>query len=481
MNRLQLAKDSFDMLAKARRNGPDETHSDAVEKWLQCEVVPVVEELQQNPKFRRYAAASERTLSSNSSSPIRDQVIQVADALVAGARAIVSAAQQADTATILADKDAELHQDWIAEENQDRVQRGGRPLDTRCVVEKMTDRPWFDLVAEHDYFAPVGELFLRDPDPLLTRQYRREFPIPPLLGDLVGDMMFTRISFWEKRLNESWNRLLCHPGESTSTKLFEWAFNAKLAYDEAIKSLRKTWLKSPEYPLRKACCTLLQTYVAYHPCPELTWDHATPEDLSPHRGMLRSSFRYRLDVPQFVVGESLQQSATARQSPRIIDWTLVRSVVAALEDVTKMYENGIFPEDMINEARRQFRLVVVRSPRMVFWDAVQLDINWDTQWSRWELLEKLALSGSNGKAVDRTELTGSLKTNGFSMRRNRLVKCLMEAGGKTQRQGRELASHITKIGGGRCQLNLKSQDIKVLDMENDSSLIDPAEFREAPF
>ena len=44
---------------------------------------------------------------------------------------------------------------------------------------------------------------------------------PPLLGDLVARMMFSRIEFWMEHINKACQRFLCHSWDEDTAKLYE--------------------------------------------------------------------------------------------------------------------------------------------------------------------------------------------------------------------------------------------------------------------
>ncbi|MCA9069044.1 MAG: hypothetical protein KDA84_08985 [Planctomycetaceae bacterium] len=477
MDRLNLAKQSFDDLAVLRRQGEDEKFSDSVEDWLRDDVVAVVERLQGNPKFRRYTTATLQSFSRRAQTRQRDQLERFADTLVHCAQVMIHATKQTEQSQILEDRDRNLDQKWIEEQNQARKKHGGSPLDTRSVFEKIAKRPWFDFVNEHDYFAGSWDLFLTNSDPLLTRQFRRMVPNPPLLGDLVAHSLFSCIEFWMERINTAFQKLIQQSWKKESVTLMDRVFAAKVQLDQQRDALRKSWLTGSEFRLRDACCGLLQAYVAYHPRAELSWADTSAEQLAVDAAMLRKLFRHTGEIIEVERLGNSKGRVVSRRKAQLVDWKLIQQVAAALEDVTPLYESDISSEDLINEARSQYRFVLVQNPRMVFWDGQKLAIEWDNKPKLWELLEQLALRGAD-EGVDRDHLTGTPSPQAMSTRRNRLRNCLCEAANETAASGQQLASRIQRIQDGLCKIALNSGEIKVLDLESDAWLIDCQEFEQ---
>ena len=153
---------------------------------------------------------------------------------------------------------------------------------------------------------------------------------------------------------------------------------------------------------------------------------------------------------------------------------LVRQVAAAMDDVQELYHQGIMPEDLIDEARHRYRLLVVERPRMVFWDGALVEIDWNGREKSWELMLNLAAAAESLQDMDRFALTGASTGRRLSVRKHELTRLLMEA-----EHGAELAAHIEKIRGGCVHLTLDSSEVNVLDVTADEWTLDPAEFAPA--
>ena len=248
-------------------------------------------------------------------------------------------------------------------------------------------------------------------------------------------------------------------------------FNAKLKCDQKLQALRESWLTGREFRLRNACCTLLQAYVAYHPCPELKWAQISADQLAVHGAMLRTFFRHKGEIVDVAPLGNSKAKIVGRREAQLVDWKLMQQVAAALEDITELYESDISPEDLIDEARNQYQLVLVLNPRMVFWEGQELVIDWDNKEKQWELLEQFVIRGT-GEGVDRHHLTGEPNLHAFSGRRNRLINTLREAAGESRLHGQQLASRIPRMKDGRCRLNVDPRQKNIFDLNSDSWLVD---------
>ncbi len=488
MHRLQLAKQTFEVLAQLARKGVDETLSDRIEEWLRNDVVAVAEDLQKIRRFQRYATAAIDQLVPGAETPVRRQMESVADAIVECARAMIDFAGKTGTIQKLADVDGALDAAWIQEQKDRAAVRSLDPqsaVDTRCVVEKAAERPWFDCFVQDEYFAAGWHLYLRNSDSLLTRQFRRFEPSPPFLGDIITHMAFARISFWEDRLQSGWGRLSTGGKWSyeTAGAAYSRASAAVLALEKSIQQLRESWLLGTEPRLRNACCTLIQAYTAYHPCPAIPWADATVGELTPYAAVLRSLFRRRGELTEVQPPNAKAGPVVGRREAQIVDMKLVRMVAAALDDLKEMYEQETMPEDLINEARSKHRLVVVVSPRMVFWDGVNLGINWNRKEKSWEMLMHLAAHAEELKGVDQFRLSGVRTHRGLSVRKHNLIKHLTPDNSTDDSPAAQLAARIQKNAGGECYLELKPHEVKVLDLSAlgaDSWTIDLKDFLQTP-
>ena len=156
----------------------------------------------------------------------------------------------------------------------------------------------------------------------------------------------------------------------------------------------------------------------------------------------------------------------------------IQQVLAAIEDFAELYRRELSPEEIINEARSRYRLVVVTRPRMAFFDGEKLNIDWNRKKRPWELLQFLAAQGERLDCVDRYHLSGSPTPHALSNLKSRLCKILMESDELPDAPATQLAALI-EHADGEMRLDLLPDEIKVVDLEAngvDEWTIDPTEF-----
>ncbi|MBN8625097.1 MAG: hypothetical protein J0M17_06400 [Planctomycetes bacterium] len=466
MNRHELAKLRLKQLLPSPPSGVDETLSDQFEIWLRQDVVPVTEELLNNPAFRRIISAIGQQLFGDDKNERRVQLNGFADALTACAQAMVAAATKFGVLDALADQDRTTDENWLEEEFN-------RHADRRCVVEKMAMRPWFDLVDGDDFWTPRCGLFLRDSDALLTRQFRRELTHSQLLGDHVTELMLARVGFWTRRLSMAWNRLQPRLGERGEPAFADLSsvFARFLDVEERHRALVAVWRTGSESRLRNACMVLLQTYVAYHSAPQLAWLGFTTQSLTVNGATLQPLFRRQGILTQIKHVTANQYRQVDTQTARLVDLEVILQIGAALEDVAAMYQRGVHADDLIKEARAQYKLVVVVRPRMVFWRGRPLKLEWDGTETMWNLMLHLAVQ-AEGKLPIRDYVLSGVKTNrDLSVRKSHLMKFLAGAPG-----GDDLAVLIEKRRSGPCYLDIAPETVRVLDLDADEWTVDVQEF-----
>jgi len=468
MTRHDLAKLRFDQLVRGLTHGADEERSDQLEAWLRDDVVPVVEDLLDNPVFRRRIREIPKQLFTSPPQHRRASIDALADALVAEAQALVAVAHEFELIETLADHDRARDQGWIAEQANRRV-------DTRSVIEKLAERPWFNVVNPDDFWNPTLDLHLKHSDPLLARQYRRGQPQGKLLGDHVIEQMFVRFDFWKKRLERGRQKLQSQLGGDKSRfaaheRMLPCAIDVEKQYQAVQCDLRE----GNDARMRNACLVLLQTYIAYHEVPQLRWLGVDLHELAVRGRIVRSFFRHQgtLHLVEQKGDGQLQQVGT--RSASLVDLQLIRQVGGALEDLATLYHQGVHLDDLIAEAIDEFRLVVVVNPRMVFWNGTLIDVPWDTADKNWNLLLHLAVKKEGKLPVRDFKLTGVANSRDETVRKSHLVQFLSRTPA-----GLELAALIDKPRGGKCGLDLKPTDVRVLDLDADNWTVDVSEFRQA--
>jgi len=469
MTRHELAKLRFKHLAPTLGSGLDETGSDRFDAWLRDDVVPVVEDLLGNPGFRRPVLGLAERLFSPAPSVWRVRVESLADALAAEARTLVAAAREFDLIQAIADQDRDLDEDWIKN-------KAPQNADTRSVIEKLSERPWFDMANSADFWTPSMDLYLRQPDALLTRQYRRGRSDWKLLGDHVVELMFARFDFWKKRSEKGRRQLQTRlpadaSGVNAQGRILACAFDV----DQKYHAVLRDWREGDDARLRNACAVLLQTFIAYRPVPQLDWLGCDARELEVNGRMIRAFFRHRGTLNLVEAKSDGQLHLLGTRQADLIDPEMIRQVAAALEDLAAMYHRGVHADDLIAEARDRFRLVVVVNPRMVFWDGTLPDLPWTTADKSWNLLLHLAVKAEGLLPLRGFELTCVTNSRVLIVRKSNLDKFLSHTV-----PGAELAARIDKARGGDCRLDLQPAEVKVLDVPGDEWTVDRSEFQSAP-
>lgn len=465
MTRHELAKLRFDQLAAGLPLGADELRSDQWEAWLRDDVVPVVEDLLENPVFRRRVRAMPEMLFSSPPHDGRTSINALADALVSEAQTLVAAARELNLVEALADQDRAQDQAWIDEHS-------AHGIDVRSTIEKLADRPWFDLANPEDLWTPTMDLYLRRPDGLLLRQYRRRRSDWKLLGDHVIDLMFERIDFWKKRLEHARHQIQSRLGGSPAgLAAHERVFRCIFEVEQQFQSVRNQWQTGNDARLRNACFVLLQAYIAYHPVPQLDWLEFDSHTLGVNGGTVRSFFRHRGTVTLAERRSDGRLYQVGTRSASLVDVQLVRQVAAALEDLASLYHQGVHADDLIAEAKDRFQLVVVVNPRMVFWQGQLLELPWVKADKNWNLMLHLGVKTEGRLPLRNFGLTGIAKPRDLTIRKSHLEKFLSRAAG-----GDQLAVLIEKERGGACTLNLAPAEVKVLDLDADDWTVDASDF-----
>jgi hypothetical protein len=364
MDLLHIALHGFEQLAPALRAGPTPETSDALEAWLRGPVCAVAQKLAESQQFRRHALWSLVHLGSQAKTSQRKLVKAVDAALVAAAGACKTAAG-------------------------DEMNR----IDPAARIVWLADRPWYDLVAEDDYFdahaglrlirprAECRDLFWQEPDPRVP------------LGDYICRCMFRRIDCFAEMISAVWSQALeaAQRRGATGFALAEKLFNAKVDLDQAIRTLREACNEGTEARLRDACCALVLVTIAYAPNPHLTW--LNYPGLSPEacgqiiRSYVRPGGKVTL-VERRVDGtlHGIDQSKAPLCRPDV-----ATGIATALAEVEVIYRRPAESDDVVEWLRQERRLVLVdKQARAVYWDGNEVVGSWDKQRVVWDFLWKLA-------------------------------------------------------------------------------------------
>jgi hypothetical protein len=452
------------------QSGANEILSDELEAWLRDYVVPVVEDLLDNPVFRRIVSAICEQLLESSDTEERRQIDDFADSVVTCASALVNAAEEFGVHEVLADSDRADDERWIAADKNANI-------DPRSVTEKAVDRPWLGMVTSQDFWSPTFSPQLRVTDALLVRQFRRSVPFVKLLGDRVSSMLVARCNFWKHRLDSTGQRLQIRLGGegNRAFKAQEEILNCLIEIDHRYQLIRQRWLAGPERRLRDACFALLQTYVAYHPYPQIPWLGVASQTLSVNGGVLKAFFRHRGTVKEIELISHGRARVVGTKTASLVDTNLIRQVAAALDDLGEIYRRGAHPDEIIEEARSQYALLVVVRPRLVFWNGERLALEWNDAEKSWNLLLNLAVRAEGKLPLHAFTLTGVRTNRDQSVRKLHLRRYLSSVP-----HGDELAARIEKHRGGDCYLDMDSGAVKVLDLDADDWTVEVNSFGTPP-
>lgn len=177
MNRLQIALQGYASLAPALSSNLSAELSDDIERWLELEVCPAVEQLGETKRFQSAALWSVNHFSHSESTDERKLVLKVEQNLINLAAGIASLID-------VAEKEAPAGDPEVAEFK-------GLHRET---VGYIANKPWFDLVCTQDFFSPIDDLHLRtgELDYAHIQAFRkRNVQLP--LGDYVTRLLLNRV------------------------------------------------------------------------------------------------------------------------------------------------------------------------------------------------------------------------------------------------------------------------------------------------
>lgn len=235
---------------------------------------------------------------------------------------------------------------------------------------------------------------------------------------------------------------------------FEQFFAVKFHLDQCLEDLRSVCLSGNDARMRDACCALIQVYIAYHPRPHLPWLGLTEDRYQAVVVMLRLEFRRLGELIEYEQVDSSTIREKSRRSARLVVIDALQKVAAALEDVAPFYRSSLSPKELIDEARFQYRLVVVTKPRMAFFDGDQLSVDWNKKSKPWELLRYLAAKGEQLKCVDQYDPSGNPSPSAMSTTKGRLCQYLMDSEPTPNSPASQLACCIETTKEGEYYLNL---------------------------
>lgn len=436
MNNLLLALQGFEDLGSLQEINMTEEKSDLIEAWLKESVCPVVEELVNFKTFQSNTLWSASHLSKGVETRERKLVEDVDDCLVKFAVQLEACFPYVYNARIPA-----CHIDDIS---------------------FIAQRPWFDLVYVEDFYQPTQILMLDDSNNQHINNFRN-YKQNRTPGDHVCDSMFARIKYWKEILDKIRKLFFANIriDDEQSSKEFSSLMDCMKQLDSSVKELQKACLKSKQKTLRGACTTLSLTYLSYADRPKLNWLIGDSSEVQVRAQCFRRNVvRPPGEIQHLEKQPNGSYMQTKKEPALLCDPVVIRKVAQALMDIKSIYDVPDSPEDLIDWACSQSRLVLVdHSPRQVFWDGEPIVQKWDTEAVQWNLLWILAYNP--GIAVDK-EMLYQPQGQKINSRRSRLKKLLADC--------IELNDLINSVYAQGYRLELKRDDITLLEADRNGGL-----------
>jgi hypothetical protein len=112
------------------------------------------------------------------------------------------------------------------------------------------------------------------------------------------------------------------------------------------------------------------------------------------------------------------------------------------------------PEEILKTALRSARLVLLESPRAVYWDGTVIRYDWDDHPAVWDYFLTLCEQSAQGRPVDRDNFGEHRADNYHVKMRSRLTT--------SHEFPVTLADRIVRVGRGQQKLDLPPTDIRIL-------------------
>ena len=360
--------------------------------WIDNYVLPAIEEVYQRPLFRDHATWPQRVLARGADTSEHAAVERVDRALVTEAQALRRLMRNRLVARMLDEMtEQRLAGETTTEDGIEWVQ--GLPNRRHMIpsyvadVDRMSRRPWTDLVCVDDYFVPVGGMMRKTPLPRGVTEGAFVVSLTPHLfavGDCITRSMMQRIRCWIEFLAEA-RSVVYNALRSTGRAYSGQAEAEQRAHRELGQSymaLQQTCLTGPNASLREACITCVQVYAAFHPAPDLEWLGITDRALQPFTGMLRHNI------------ESTRELETMEQ------------IAGALGDLKHMYRDLDAERPVVEAAISTGGLVLIDAERAVYWEGGKIDQDWRRYRKAWLFLWKLAANARVALSVADVDLYG---------------------------------------------------------------------------
>ena len=221
-------------------------------------------------------------------------------------------------------------------------------------AEMVARRPWLDFVAPEEYFFPCRQLYTRESEPAIEEFDCFSNPKLATLGDHITRHLFLRIKFWREHLERLLGQCVFAVGGHDNADLLSGVVRLQAELGERVSRLSQLCLAEPEFRLRDNCFVLTQIYNSYAPVPRLDW----------------------LNLPDDVISANRCLARLAIRRPTC-DLLAIQRVVAALSGLADLYRNAACGELRLTDAIRAKKLVLVDSPRTVYWNGKGINVNWE--------------------------------------------------------------------------------------------------------
>lgn len=456
MDRVELAERQYrdlvhpDLLAQPKALWPHGLPSHKVTAWIEDYVIPAAEELWPRPQFRELAAWPQRHLAPGSATPERQDVLAMADALVAAAAALIKLAARPAVAariqSVCPPQSTVVREEVRISSDRQLPEVLGReaqlmsdlPILQRQVAS-IAGRPWTDLVCSADYFGPRGDLEGKPPEwatalpsveaslptadvrpAKIRRSTRRKSSIEPVqgelhpyfnrrlvpLGDLVTRCMMTRVRVARESI-DGFRACVRRAADAAGGRGGVDAATEQAAWDrlrDRHDALQKSCMGADTLALREGATALTQVCLTFRPGAEAEW--------------------LGLPVPLVAQGDAWLRCQLVQRR----DLQTLERLAAALGEMRKLYRDHPPGEAAFDQAVATGGLVVCEEPPALYWGGRLVPVDWKTHRSDWEFWLKLATKGRHGGAVGRGDLYGDgvVADSTLYNRRRRADACIRE-------------------------------------------------------
>ncbi len=387
LDQLQMTIRSYERIAPNAGSKMTHEQADELTHWLDHQVCEIVASLLARPGFRCRVRWPVERLTGEMDCTEREAVLAVDDELVRYAKALCAIAQTDEIRRQLLRLNRYLGvvDDGDQSALDPSPEKGSRPKSPLGLtfVEFLGSRPWRDLASAWDYFRPVSQFNLKEPDhgqfAEFLPYFNRRLRIP---GDFVTRCLEIRVDTWRTELQKFWVRCdtARQNGEVDLGAQWDDLNRIRSEFNNRFESLRLLCCSGQTAKVRDSCVALLQIYAGFRQNSDLSW-------LGPAAKMMVNV----ADIPY-------------RVSHRH-EWDVPERAAAALVDITDLVRRPQTPDDLIEEMKATKRFVLVEEQRTGFLDGQSINqddrVNWHGQGNvLWELIWTLADRALVRRTVD---------------------------------------------------------------------------------